>query len=319
MSRLENLLGQPGGEPEAPSQEHPDSSWRADALGQSRHARLTGQIRPPLDDRRPERAWAVLGEVCRNALLDLTPALVLVSSAERRRCQVLAALAQTVFDFARQSGVEGERLAALNRVRFTLEQSLEGEPVGQPIYLGMASEENRRAWDREALDQLLDAAVEQATRGRPESIGELERRTERLARAAHAALVGETPSPPLVAGGAAVVRVRGLTGLGEGLRRGIAALPVDELPAAGDPERVLDRATVAAAVEAESRRIRPRLEAARRELASVRTEFRAAYDFLFLGSLTLLDQIDRLGWRVVESPPRLSLGLRLWLLLRARL
>lgn len=319
MSRLENLLGQPGGAPEEAREEHPDGSWRADALAQSRHARLARHIRQPLDDQRPEAAWTILAEASRNALVDLAPVLVLLPVAERRRCQVLVTFGRMAFDFARQSGVEGERLAALNRIAFTLEQSLDGEPVGQPVYLGMALEEERRPWDRQALDEILDLAMEQAVRRRPATPDEAARRAERLAAAGHRALVGEPPPAEILAGEAAALRVRGLAGLGEGMRRGLATLPLSDLPIAGDPERPLDRTSVAAAIEAESRRVRPLLATARRALPAVPRAFRAGQEYLLLASLALLDEIDRRGWRLIEQTPRLGLGRRLWLLLRARL
>lgn len=327
MSRLESLLGQPAGTPsreEADAagearEEHPDASWRADALARSRHARLAAHIRRPLDDRRPGPAREVLATVCRGTLVDLAPVLLLLPRAERHRCQVLATLARTAFDFARQSGVEGERLAALNRVGFTLEQALDGEPVGQPVYLGMAREEERRPWDRKALDQLLALAVAKAVRRRPETTAEARRDAESLAGALHRALVGEVATPVVASAGGAVVRVRFLTDLDEGLRRGLAGLPVSELPIAGDPERPLDRRTIGRAVEAESARLRPLLAAGRRAVADVSPAYRGAYRFLLLASLALLDQIDRRGWEIVERPPRLGLVRRLWLLARARL
>ena len=91
--RMENLLGQPGGAregapegtPEGTRDDHPDGSWRADALGKSQHARLTEHLREPLDDQDPEKAVRICGEVCRNLLQDLTPALILLPTAERRR------------------------------------------------------------------------------------------------------------------------------------------------------------------------------------------------------------------------------------------
>lgn len=326
MTRPESLLGQPAGVPSEDEagaagesrEEHPDASWRADALARSRHARLAAHIREPLDDRRPEPAREILATVCRNALLDLAPVLLVLPKGERHRCQVLTGFVRTAFDFARQSGVEGERLAALNRIGFTLEQALDGEPVGQPIYLGMAREEERRPWDREALDELLELALAQAVRRRPETPDEARRRAERLASASYRALVGETASAGLIAAGGAVVRVHGLVGLGESLRRGLAGLPVSELPVAGDPARPLDRQVVGEAVEAESARLRPLLTAGRRCLTDVPREFRGGYRFLLLASLTLLDEVDRRGSAILERPPRLGLGRRLWLLARAR-
>ena len=64
--------------------------------------------------------------------------LAVLERLDRERVQTLAAYAYTLFDFARQHGVEGERLAQINRWEFTLEAALSGQKVGQPIFLRMA-------------------------------------------------------------------------------------------------------------------------------------------------------------------------------------
>ncbi len=152
--------------------EHPEGdSWRADALAASRHSRLLDELRRPLEDHRPERAAEVCGDVARAILRDFAPALILLPAAERRRAQALAAYALTLFDFAAQTGLEGERLSQINRWEFELEAALSGRPAGQPVWVLLAAEERRRPWPREALDALGDAARGVVVRGRGGSIG----------------------------------------------------------------------------------------------------------------------------------------------------
>ncbi len=148
--------------------EHPDDpTWRADALAGSRHSRLADQLLAPARDLDPERAAAICAEVARHALRDFAPALMLLPPPERRRVQALTAFALTLFDFARQSGLDGERLAQLNRWDFDLEAALDGNPPAQPVFLVMAAEERRAPWNRDGLDDLLRAARHRATVRRP--------------------------------------------------------------------------------------------------------------------------------------------------------
>jgi hypothetical protein len=322
MSR-ESLLGQPGGAPaeapgDAPRERHPDGSWRADALGRSRHARLSEHLREPLDDRDPARAREICAEAARGLLGDLAPALMLMPPAERFRTQVLATWARTLFDFARQTGVEGERLAALNRLGYGLEQSLAGEPPGQPVFVGLALEESRRPWPREALDALLGAARRVVVSSQPETVEDLERDTVALASALVTALAGRPPDAPLAAQGAGLIRLRAVLDLGETLRRDRAALPASELPPAGDPRGSLDRGAIDAAVRSELARLRPLL-ADRRAAAGAPPELRPAARYLRRAGATLAARAERIGWEVVSSPPRLGLGARLRVLALARL
>ncbi|HBL25642.1 MAG TPA: hypothetical protein DD490_02275, partial [Acidobacteria bacterium] len=69
-----------------------------------------------------------------------------------------------LFDFARQRGVDGERLAQINRWELTLETALSGVPVGQPVFVRMAREERRRAWPTAALDEIAACARRRAIR-----------------------------------------------------------------------------------------------------------------------------------------------------------
>ena len=131
---------------------------RGDALAGSPHTRLVDQLRYPTQDHDPERAADTCAAVCRQAMLDLAPALMLLSRPTRLRAQALAAYTITLFDFARQPGLEGERLAGLNRWQFELEQALDGTPTGQPVFVRLAAEERKVRWQREEFDRLHIAA-----------------------------------------------------------------------------------------------------------------------------------------------------------------
>ncbi len=315
-------MKRPGGTPvERVRDEHPTAGeWRADAMAASRHSRLLDELRLPQAEEDPEAAERLCGEVCRNALRDLAPAMILLPAAERRRAQALAAYALVLFDFARQTGLEGERLSQINRWQFQLEEALSGTAAGQPIFLRLELEERLRPWDREALDGLADAARHRVAVRRPATEQARAAELERLAAALAAALLGATE--PAATGTAAselasgLLRLFSLLDLGEGLRRHDARLPRRQLPddwaTAGDT----DRRTVAAAVRREC-------ELARRQLASRRfTElpraWRPAARFLVLAGRALLDRVERAGPSVVEQPPELGVGARLGLLLRAR-
>ena len=144
---------------------HPaDPVWRADALASSRHRRLSDEIPQPKDDFDTARAEALCAEICREVLRDYAPGLALLPPEDRRRVQALTAYTWTLFDFARQRGLEGERLAQINRWEFTLESALSGQPVGQPVFVAMARCEGDRPWPREALDELAIAARRSVTR-----------------------------------------------------------------------------------------------------------------------------------------------------------
>src|SRR5260370_39639002 len=94
--------GRGGGEGEA---------WRADSLSRSRHSRLDAEVSRPTEDFDEEKAAGLCADIARAVLGDFAPALLLLPATERRRAQALVAYAHTLFDFARQHGVEGERLA----------------------------------------------------------------------------------------------------------------------------------------------------------------------------------------------------------------
>ena len=117
----------------------------ADALARSRPQPARRRAAGRSSDFDEERAAALCAAICRNLLGDFAPALLLLAARRAARVQALLAYARTLFDFARQRGVEGERLAQINRWEFTLESALAGQPVGQPVFVAMAREHARRA------------------------------------------------------------------------------------------------------------------------------------------------------------------------------
>ena len=296
--------------------EHPTSEeWRADAMAQSRHSRLLDELRRPQAEEDPEEAARLCGEICRNSLRDLAPALILLPAEERRRAQALAAYALVLFDFARQSGLEGERLSQINRWQFHLEEALAAEPAEQPIFLCLQLEEQRRPWNREALDGLADAARHRVATRRPATAAAREAELERLTTALCAGLLAADASAAtgLTAG---LLRLFSLLDLGEGLRRHDARLPRRELP---DESEAADNAAsevLAAAVRRECERARDHLKRSR--FNELPRAWRPAARFLGLAGRTLLRRVERAGPAVVERPPQLGVGARIGLLLRAR-
>ncbi len=315
-----NLLGRGKvGEslPEVPREQHPGAEWRADSLARSRHARLDTSVEPPVATD-PERAAALCAEICRAALGDFAPALLLVAPAERPRLQALVAYARTLFDFARDHGVEGERLAQLNRWQFALESALDGEPAGQPIDLAMAREHARRPWPPAALDRLSACARLQVMQPMPGTAEVVERRAVELAGAAAEALLGRPGGEELVAFAAALVRLHSLQNLASARARNRWPLPASELPARDLEPAELPPAAVRAAVRRECERLRPLLLRAPRALAGLDPAYRRAALFALLAALSLLARIEQAGSTLLSRPPRLGLAARLALLLRAR-
>ncbi len=190
--------------------EHPptDAGWRHDALTGSRHSRLLDDLHEPLEDQDPERAADVCAEICRDALGDFAPALLLLPAAERRRARALAAFSLTLFDFARQRGLEGDRLAQINRWEFALDQALDGAPPGQPVFVLMSAEERRKPWRRESLDRLFAHARSAATGREPDptSAG------RELANSFAEALLDREVPPETGGLGAALIRLTTLQG-----------------------------------------------------------------------------------------------------------
>ncbi|HET9226019.1 MAG TPA: hypothetical protein VFR31_05090 [Thermoanaerobaculia bacterium] len=282
----------------------------------SPHSRLDQEIRRPDEDFDEGRALELCAEITRNLLGDFTPALVLLPAFDRERVQTLLAYTFTLFDFARQRGVEGERLSQINRWQFTLETALGGEPVGQPVFVRMSREHRRRPWTVEALDEIAHCARRRATRPRPATPEEADADAERLARAVATAMLGKAPPEEVNAFAGALVRLRVLQGLGaevQGKRNPLAVSEMpDELGEDPDPGKLF------AAAQRECLRLRPRLLRAPRGLIEIPAGYRRAAVFCLLASLRLLTQIEDGDAGLLETPPQLGVMSRLGLLARAR-
>ena len=302
--------------------QHPDDeAWRGDALGGSRHARLVDELRQPLEDHDVERAREICGEVCRAVLRDFAPALILLPSDARRRAQALATYVVTLFDFARQSGVEGERLSAINRWEFALDATLAGQPPGQPAFVLMAQTGTDAPWPVEALDRLAGLARTRAVESRPTTVAQAERRSRELAAALAEALTGVEVDEAVVELLAAVVRTHGVITLGEGVRRSAPALARDELPDAWSTpggERS-DGAALREAVEREIERLTPTLERGRATAKRAPTGYRRTTLYLALAAGRLLEEAAAAGERLVDGPPEIPALARLGFVARARL
>jgi phytoene/squalene synthetase len=293
-----------------------DADWRADSLARSPHSRLDAEISRPAADFDEERAAAVCAEITRNLLGDFAPALLLLPAAERRRVQALLAYASTLFDFARQRGVEGERLAQINRWEFTLETALSGQPVGQPIFLRMARENRRHPWPEDALDDLAGSARRRATRARPATVVEAEVEALSLGRSVAAALLEERLNAEIDGLASALVRLGSLQRLGEEIDRGRCPLPASEVKE-GDDGR-FDAPEILEAARQECRRLRSRLLKAPRGLANLPRGYRRAAVFSLLAALRLLAHLEDPARDLLKVPPRLGVASRIGLLLRAR-
>lgn len=282
----------------------------------SPHSRLDQEVRRPDEDFDEERSLGLCAEVSRNLLGDFAPALVLLPVFDRQRVQALLAYAFTLFDFARQRGVEGERLAQINRWQFTLESVLGGQPVGQPVFVRMAREQRRRAWPAEALDEIAACARRRATRPRPSTPEDADADAERLARAVATALLGKAPPGEVNAFAGALVRLRSLQSLGSEVQGRRNPLPASEMPDDWiddpSPQRLFE------AAKRECLRLRPRLLRAPRGLLDLPAGYRRAAVFCLLASLRLLTQIEDGDAGLLQTPPQLGVLSRLGLLARAR-
>jgi phytoene/squalene synthetase len=303
---LESLLdSRPGGE-----------EWRADSLARSQHSRLDAEVRPPAEDFDESKAMLLCAEIAREVLGDFAPALLLLPENERRRAQALLAYAHTLFDFARQRGVEGERLAQINRWEFTLESALSGQPVGQPIFLRMARENERRRWPVDALDELAACARRRVTRPRPSTVADAEVDALALARAVGAALLEKNLNAEVDGLASALVRLRALQHLGAEVAGHRCPLPSSEV-GEGDDGR-LDPERLLAAARRECQRLRSRLLRAPRGLTDLPQGYRRAAVFSLLAALHLLSEIEDGDATLLQTPPRLGVGSRIAFLLRAR-
>jgi hypothetical protein len=282
---------------------HPQGSeWRADALAGSRHSRISDHLVQPIESHDVEKAAVICAQVTRTVLGDLTPALILLHAEWRQRVQALTAYGLTLFDFAKQTGLEGERLSQINRWEFELETALSGKP-----------------WPVEALDRLGNAARRRITSRRPSTAGALDQQALALGGALVGALVKEGGTPALDSFAAALLRIRALQDLTHSLRRHQATLPVDELTDAWDPESRTNGDQVERAIATECRRIRALLADGSRAVSEAPVPMRSAGIYLLLAGRRLLADIEKRGAAILDQPPRLGLLSRLGLLLRARL
>ncbi|TNF82705.1 MAG: hypothetical protein EP299_01480 [Acidobacteria bacterium] len=298
---------------------HPrDSEWRADALAGSRHSRLTDHLVQPIESHDVEQAAVICAQVTRTLLGDLAPALILLSAEWRQRVQALAAYGLTLFDFAKQTGLEGERLSQINRWEFELETALSGKPSGQPVFVLLATEHRIRPWPEAALDRLGDAARRRVTSRRPSTATVLDQQALGLGGAIVGSLVEEGGTPALVSFAAAIVRIRALQDLTHSLRRHQASLPVDELADDWDPGSSSDDRQLDAAIAGECRRIRALLAEAPKAVSETPTPLRSAATYLWLAGRRLIADIEKRGAAILEHPPRLGLASRLGLLMRTR-
>lgn len=294
-----------------------DEAWRADALAGSRHSRWVDELRQPLDLQDQDRAEAICAQVSRMVLQDFAPALLLLTGLDRRRLQAITAYALTLLDFARQSGLEGERLTAINRWDFELEAALDGQPMGQPIFVVLAALEQRRPWPREGFDHLHAYARRRCALLRPPNREVAERDSLALGKSLTCLVLGDEPSEPVAQFGAALVRLRGLLDLGDDLRRHRARLPVTEIPDHWSPDHTADPQVLKVAILEECRRLDSLFEQ-----QSFRTQLppdlRPAARYCQRTGQNLLSQIQSAATGIVDEAPRIGLIARLWLLARSR-
>ena len=295
--------------------EHPDSEeWRADALAKSRHARLADELVEPLEDHDPRKAARICAEVTRSALGDFAPALILLPRELRERAQALAAYALTLFDFARQTGVEGEKLAAVNRWEFTLETALAGDPPGQPVFVMMAREQLRQPWPDTTLDGLADSARRRVVQTRPPGPEALEADAKRLAATLAGAFgVSEGSSTGDLL--EISLRLSSLQLLGEQIRRMAPRLPITEL-ADPPPGESYDPAELERSIQFECDRI-DSLQSNSGTIQPGRPQTRAER-YLANCNRHLASRIRQLGRQIVQQPPHVGLGRRMMWLARSR-
>jgi phytoene/squalene synthetase len=311
---LSETVELPTGDGETP----PEISRQAADYVSSSHSRLIDELRRPVESEDRQKATAVCAEVTRRALLDLAPALTLLPEIERRRAQALTTFAYTLFDFARQGGLEGERLSQINRWEFSLEAALTGDPPGQPVFVQIADLEQQVPWSRNGFDRLMSAARRRATVRRPASVEAAERDSHELGGALAELLVGEPPTTALETMAAALARILSLRMLGEDLRRHQSSLPLTDLPEAWQTTIEDDADLMSRAVRAECTRIRPLLLSSARAVPDLPPEYRRSGKYLLLAGIRLLNLLEETGGDLQRLSPQLGAASRLSLLLRAR-
>ncbi len=303
---------------EAETSRPADSSRKAEDFVTSRHSRLVDEISRPLESDDPQKAAAVCAEVARRLLLDFAPALTLLPVTERRRAQALATFAFTLFDFARQGGLGGERLSQINRWEFSLDAALTGDPPGQPVFVQIAQLDQQLPWSRDGFDRLMSAARRRATVRRPATADAADRDSTELGGALAEALVGSSPSTDLEAMAAALTRIHSLRMLGEDLRRHQARLPICELPDTWETTTDADVEMLAKAVRSECDRIRPLLLRSAGAIPDLPPAYRRCGKYLLLAGVRLLNLLEEAGAGLRLETPQLGAASRLALLMRAR-
>jgi phytoene/squalene synthetase len=299
---------------------HPDDpEWRADALGASRHSRLADEIRPPdanAERPDPEAAIELCADLTRSRLGDFAPALALLTRPERRRAQTLVAHVAVLFDFARQRGVEGERLAAINRWEYALDEALSGRGVAQPIFAAMSREQGRRRWAIEGLNALCACARRRAIHGQPATAEEAERDARKLAQAVGHAWLGAPLSHEIEALGAGLIRLHRLQQLGSETAAGRCPLPRAEVGEAAPipPAEPL----LLAAAKKECGRLRALFLGGARGLPALPAGVRQTTAYALFAGLALLSQIEEADGSLLVTPPKIGLRTRIGLIVRAR-
>jgi phytoene/squalene synthetase len=296
---------------------HPDDpAWRADALGASRHSRLADEMRPPDLAADPQAAIDLCADLARSQLGDFAPALALLTRPERRRSQALIAYVATLFDFARQRGIEGERLAAINRWEYALDEALAGRIAGHPIFAGMSREQGRRRWSTEGLDALSACARYRALHGQPATPEEAERTARSLAQAFGRTWIGSPVSAEIEALGASLIRLDRLQRLGTETAAGRCPLPwVEKEDATSTRPK---EPPLLAAARKECARLRVLFLGGARGLPALPPGFRQSVAYALFAGLALLSQIEEADGNLLVTPPRIGLRARLGLLARAR-
>jgi hypothetical protein len=289
-----------------------------DLLERLPQSRLSPEITPPFDDFDADRAEELCAGIARGLLGDFAPALLLLAGTERRRAQALLAHASALFDFARQAGLEGEKLAQINRWELVLETALGGEPVGQPTMLCMARENDRRRWPADALEDLAACARRRAVRRRPATAIDADLEALSLGRAVAGALLEKSLNAEVDGLASALVRLASLQRLGEEVAARRCPLPTAEVAEVAEAASRYDPAELLAAVGRECPRIRARLLRAPRGLVGLPHGYGPAAVFALLAGLRLITEIEDPEADLLRSPPRLALGARIGFLLRAR-
>lgn len=309
------VRNEPAPIPDAVRDERPaDPAWRADALRPSPHRRLADEIAEPRAATRRE-AEEVCRRITRTVLRDFAPALVLLRPSDRERLRALTAWTVTLFDLANQQGLAGERLAAVNRWEFELEQALEGRPTPQPVFLELAREARRVPWDTADFERLTALARECAVGEQPATADAAAAASRRLAVALVQCFVA-TPGPALLQLAEGLIRVRQLQDLHLALHHG------SPVPAtAGESwraQRQPPREELETAVLRECERTRSLLMGGARGVGEMPEELRAAALWLVYAGLALVTDVEDDPHAAAERAPRLAAMRRIGLLLRAR-